>query len=98
MANQLYDHPQWYNAVTRNCTTEIFTFQTMKTRPLDWRILFNGKADEMLYHQGELAGDLPFKELKQRAWINPATKAADRDINFSERIRENRPGFAISAP
>lgn len=95
-ANQLHDHPQWYNAVTRNCTTEIFTFKAMKNRPRDWRILFNGKADEMLYQQNELAGDLPFKELKQRAWINPAAKAADREPDFSARIRGNRPGFVTS--
>ena len=95
-ANQLHDHPQWYNAVTRNCTTEIFTFKAMRTRPLDWRILFNGKADEMLYEQKELAGDLPFKELKQRAWINSAAKAADKDPDFSTRIRENRPDFSVT--
>ncbi len=96
MANRFHDHPQWYNAVTRNCTTEILTLQTMKAQPRDWRILLNGKADEMEYEHGELAGDLPFRELKQRAYINPAAQAADQDLNFSERIRENRPGFSIS--
>jgi hypothetical protein len=101
--NQLHNRPQWYNAVTRNCTTEIYTFQVMKGRPYDWRILFNGKADAMLYEQGELATDLPgqspssprmsFAELKRRAYINPAAKAANQDPAFSERIREQRPGF-----
>jgi hypothetical protein len=101
--NQLHAHPQWYNAVTRNCTTEIFTFAAMKARPLDWRILLNGKADAMLYNQDELAANLPgqtassgrltFEQLKLRAYINPAARAADRDPAFSDRIRENRPGF-----
>jgi hypothetical protein len=93
MTNQLDAHPQWYNAITHNCTTEIFTFETMKSQPLDWRILLNGKADEMEYQKGELAGDLPFAELKQRAYINPAARSADRDPQFSERIRQGRPGF-----
>ncbi|MGA7707513.1 MAG: DUF4105 domain-containing protein [Acidobacteriaceae bacterium] len=93
MTNRLYSHPQWYNAITHNCTTEIFTFQTMKSHPFDWRILLNGKADQMEYQRGELAGDLPFPELKQRALINPAARAADKDLNFSVRIREGRPGF-----
>lgn len=93
MTNRLYAQPQWYNAITHNCTTEIFTFETMKSQPFDWRILLNGKADEMEYEQGELTGDLPFPELKQRAYINPAARAADKDPEFSARIREGRPGF-----
>jgi hypothetical protein len=93
MTNHLYDHPQWYNAITHNCTTEIFTFKTMKSQPHDWRILLNGKADEMEYEQGELAGDLPFAELKKRAYINPAARVADDDPQFSSSIRMGRPGF-----
>ena len=94
MTNNLFSRPQWYNAITHNCTTEIFTFKTMKHQPHDWRILLNGKADQMEYEQGELAGDLPFAELKQRAYINPAARAADKDPQFSTRIREGRPGFS----
>lgn len=93
LTNQLYDQPQWYNALTHNCTTEIFTFKTMKNQPHDWRILLNGKADELEYKQGELAGDLPFPELKKRAYINPAARAANDDPQFSARIRDGRPGF-----
>lgn len=93
VTSQLAEHPQWYNAITHNCTTEIFTFQTMKSQPHDWRILLNGKADEMEYEQGELAGDLPFAEHKKRAYINSAARAADADPQFSARIRAGRPGF-----
>jgi hypothetical protein len=94
MTNELYEHPKWYNAVTHNCTTEIYTLQSMKSQPLDWRILLNGKADEMAYERGMIAtGGLGFKDLKQRAWINPAARAANDDPDFSARIRENRPGF-----
>jgi hypothetical protein len=94
MTNQLHDHPQWYNAITHNCTTEIYTLKSMKGQPWDWRILLNGKADEMAYEKGLIVtGGLPFKELKQRAWINPAAQAANGDSDFSARIRQNRPGF-----
>jgi hypothetical protein len=94
MTNNLFSHPQWYNAITHNCTTEIFTFKTMKHQPHDWRILLNGKTDQMEYEQGELARDLSFTELKQRAYINPAARVADKDPQFSARIREGRPGFS----
>jgi Domain of unknown function (DUF4105) len=94
MTNELYQHPAWYNAITHNCTTEIYTLQSMKSQHWDWRILLNGKADEMAYQHGMLVTDgLPFSVLKQRAWINPAAKAANDDPDFSARIRAHRPGF-----
>ena len=94
MTNQLHEHPAWYNAITHNCTTEIYTLQSMKNQPFDWRVLLNGKADRMAYEHGMLVtGGLPFQQLKQRAWINPAARAANDDPDFSARIRLNRPGF-----
>jgi hypothetical protein len=94
MTNRLHDHPQWYNALTHNCTTEIYTLKSMKSQPWDWRILLNGKADEMAYEKGMIAtGGLPFQQLKQRAWINPAARADNDDPDFSALIRKNRPGF-----
>jgi hypothetical protein len=48
----------------------------------------------MLYENGDLATDgLPFVELKERAHINAAARAANDDPDFSARIREGRPGF-----
>jgi hypothetical protein len=92
--NYLHDHPKWYNALTSNCTTEIFTLKTMRSLPRNWTILLNGKGAAEQYREGNLAGDgLPFDELMKRAYINPAAKAADSDLEFSEKIRENRPGF-----
>ncbi|MDR3401731.1 MAG: DUF4105 domain-containing protein [Chthoniobacter sp.] len=92
--NELRTHPRWYNAATTNCTTSIRTQHTASQRaPWDWRMLFNGYGDEMMYERGLLAGGLPFAELKQRARINEAANAADADPDFSQRIRTGRPGF-----
>jgi len=95
--DQLHERPQWYNAVADNCTTSVRSDITATlgrpARPFDWRMLANGYMDEMLYEDGNLAGDLPFAELKERAHINDAARAADRDPDFSVRIREGRPGF-----
>ena len=66
----------------------------MKGQFWDWRILLNGKGDQMAYQHGMLVTDgLPFAVLKQRAWINPAARAANDDPAFSARIRQQRPGF-----
>jgi hypothetical protein len=49
--------------------------------------------DEMEYERGNLAGGLPFDQLKKSAYINPAAHAAGDAADFSLRIREGRPGF-----
>jgi hypothetical protein len=93
--NELHSHPLWYNAATTNCTTTIRTqHATTHRAPWDWRILLNGKADEMMFERGALAtGGLPFAELKTRALINAAANAADARPDFSRLIRTGLPGF-----
>ena len=91
--NRLHENPRWYNAVTSNCTTSIRTQRSVKLRtPWDWRILLNGKADEMLYQDHAIAtGGLSFTELKQRSLIDERARAADQDPDFSRAIREGLP-------
>ena len=91
--NTLHTHPLWYNAITTNCTTNIRTQRPILKRiPWDWRILVNGKADELLYERHLIAtGGLPFAELKQRSHINERARAADQDPDFSRAIREDLP-------
>jgi Domain of unknown function (DUF4105) len=91
--NALHENPRWYNAVTSNCTTSIRAQRAAKLRaPWDWRILLNGKADEMLYqHHAVATGGLPFNQLKQRSLIDARARAADKDPDFSRVIREGLP-------
>jgi hypothetical protein len=91
--NALHENPRWYNAVTHNCTTSIRSQRAAKLRVRwDWRILLNGKADELLYQDHAIAtGGLPFAELKQRSLIDARARAADDDPNFSHLIREGLP-------
>jgi len=91
--NVLHENARWYNAVTSNCTTSIRAQRAVKLRaPWDWRILLNGKADEMLYQDHAIAtGGLSFTELKQRSLIDARARAADDDPNFSHLIREGLP-------
>jgi hypothetical protein len=46
-----------------------------------------------LYERGDLVGQLAFADLKKQALINEKAKAADRDPEFSHRIREGVIGF-----
>jgi len=88
--NQLHTRPEWYNAVTSNCTTNIRTQHVVaRPAPWDWRILVDGKGDELLYERGVLDRSVPFAELKRRAHINNRAHSADNAPDFSERIRSD---------
>ncbi len=87
--NQLHAHPRWYNAATTNCTTSIRTQRAAAKRaPWDWRMLLNGKSDEMLFERGALhTGKLSFADLKARSLINGRARAVDGATDFSRLIR-----------
>lgn len=93
--NQLHEQPRWYNAATTNCTTSIRAQRDSSKRAAwDWRMLVNGKGDEMMFERGAfLTGGLPFPELRARAHINESAKAADGSSDFSTLIRKGLPGF-----
>ena len=94
--NLLQKRPQWYNALTSNCTTNIAGRMVAAGGSVpqwDWRLLLNGRGDEMMYQRGDFAGALPFAELKRRALINPAARAVGSASDFSRIIRAGRPGF-----
>jgi hypothetical protein len=92
--NEIRDHPRWYNAITTNCTTSIRDQHPVAERiPWDWRILLNGKGDELMFERHTIVtAGLPFFELKARSLIDARAKAADTAPNFSELIRVDLPG------
>ena len=92
--NNLKAKPEWYNALTSNCTTNIRGHaRAYVASPWDWRILLNGRIDELAYSNGKLDRSLPFAELKARSRINERAKALDKDPAFSQRAREGLPGM-----
>lgn len=92
-ANQLHDHPQWYNAITSNCTTNIRVhIKNIGSAHLwDWQLLANGYVDQRAYQLKAIDTSLPFAELKKRSCINRRAQAADHDPAFSARIRDGLP-------
>jgi hypothetical protein len=95
--NELHNQPEWYNAITNNCTTNIAIAAAEaqhKAVRWDWRILLNGKMDEMMYeHDALVTGGLSLPALKAQAHINPAARTAGDSPDFSKIIREGRVGF-----
>jgi hypothetical protein len=95
--NRLRDHPEWYNALTKNCTTTIdheISRNLPDPKPWTYRLLLNGTLDDLLYERGRLiTGGLPFPELKQREHINPIAHTVGQSPDFSTLIRVGRVGF-----
>ena len=91
--NAMRNKPRWYNAITTNCTTSIRTQRPPGDRmPWDWRLLLNGKGDELMYERHLIVtGGLPFAELKTRSLINARAKAAGASPDFSQLIRMGLP-------
>ncbi|HKX62323.1 MAG TPA: DUF4105 domain-containing protein [Verrucomicrobiae bacterium] len=98
--NRLKERPQWYNALTANCTTLIrgHTKAYAKEQKFDWRILVNGRIDEMAYQRKSLDQSLPFAQLRARSLINDRARATPADAAYSRRIREQLPGIAAPIP
>jgi hypothetical protein len=95
--NKLNEKPEWYNELTRNCTTTLdkqLTAVTANPQPWSYQYLINGSIDELLYNRGRLVtGGLPFAELKQREHINEVAHSVNQSPDFSALIRAGRVGY-----
>jgi Domain of unknown function (DUF4105) len=92
--NQLKEQPAFYNTLTTNCTTDVWSLARALSAtqvPLDWRVLLSGYFPEYAYDLGSLDGRVPFAELKAQSLINEEAHAAGDDPAFAERIRAGLP-------
>ena len=91
--NDLYEQPQWYNALTDNCTTTIqhLAAPYQQRSWWSWKLVLNGYLDELAYDIGAIDQSLPFAELRERSRVNERARAADDDPHFSTRIRAGLP-------
>jgi Domain of unknown function (DUF4105) len=92
--NQLKERPAFYNTLTTNCTTDVWSLARALSAtqvPLDWRVLLSGYFPEYAYDLGSLDTRIPFAGLKARSLINEAAHAADQDPAFSSRVRAGLP-------
>jgi hypothetical protein len=91
--NRLAEQPEWYNALTHNCTTTIrrHAQHVAAGKPFDWRILVNGYIDQLGYERGQIDTSLPFAELRRRSHVSEKAQAAGDAADFSTRIREGLP-------
>ncbi len=91
--NRLADEPRWYNAATTNCTTVIRqrVQRVAGANPWDWRVLVNGKLDELMYERGTIDTSRPLPEIRAASAISARAREAGDAPDFSERIRQGLP-------
>jgi hypothetical protein len=72
--NKLVTTPEFYGALSRNCTTTIFlhtkAINPDGPPPLDWRIVASGHLDEFLYEKKLLNQKIPFAELRKQSRVD----------------------------
>ena len=87
--NALKQHPEFYNSLTTNCTSNIWVHSRVIPGhlPYTWRVLLSGYVPESLYQNGKLGSGVPFEELRESSHVNERAQAADKAEDFSQRIR-----------
>ncbi len=95
-AERLRQHPEFYNTLTSNCTSNIVRHVNRLVPgrvPFSLRWLFPGYADRLAYDLGLIDTELPYDAIRARFRINErALRFGDRE-DFSVRIRD-----ALSTP
>jgi hypothetical protein len=92
--NSLKEKPEFYNSLTTNCTTSIWTSTRVNPQhlSLNWKVLASGYVPEYLYEQGYLQdAQRPFGEVQRDALINHRARQADDSPEFSRLIRAAAP-------
>jgi len=101
--NDLVHTPAWYNALTQNCTTTIALHAERALQAVthpslwNWRLLANGRLDELFYERGIINTSRPFAEVRAASDITARARAAGSAPDFSQQIRVGlpaRPAFS----
>ena len=91
--NRLADHPEFYNSITNNCTTNL-AGHVNEVSPgkinYGWKVLLPGLSAEYAYELGLLDNRIPFEDLTSISQVNSLAKEHFDDPDFSQRIRSRR--------
>ncbi|MBL0709012.1 MAG: DUF4105 domain-containing protein [Sulfurimonas sp.] len=88
--NELQKRPKYYNTLTRNCTTSIWSNSLVNypNLKINWEIFLTGYSANYLYDNKLLKSHgLSFKELKRNSFINPLVDDKPIDSSYSIDIR-----------
>ena len=90
--NKLNAQPEWYNALTENCTTAIRGHTAPYAHgKMSWKILANGYLDTLLYERNAVDTNMPFEQIKSLSKISEKAQKAGNAADFSIIIRRDLP-------
>lgn len=90
-ANRLREHPEFYNTLTSNCTSNIVRHVNSLTPdriPFSYKWLLPGYSDRLAYEIGLIDTELPFEEVRAHFKINERALEYGDGPEFSVSIRE----------
>lgn len=97
-AHALAGAPSFYNTLTANCTTIVYSLakHVVPGLPMDWRLLASGYLPAYLHDVGGLTPGLSMDALRAGGRITDRAIATDQQprVNFSQAIRTGLPGVA----
>lgn len=90
--NSLVAHPEWYNTITANCTSQI-AFHINKLFPgrlprIAWQTQLSGYADALALKQGLLDTNLPLDQARKKYYITTKSQEIGYVPNYSALIRQ----------
>ena len=90
-AEQLKQHPRWYNTLTSNCTTLVFDMikAIIPQLPVDYRLIVSGYLPNYIYDLGGLNTHYSFTELQQKAHVNLRTQGFEQREDQSSQAYSN---------
>lgn len=90
-AHTLETHPEFYNTLTNNCTTNIVAhINTLRQKPLSWdyRMLFPKDADVLAQELGFILPGMTIEDARTQFRINEQAARYRDAPAFSQKIRE----------
>ncbi len=91
----LETHPEFYNTLTTNCTTDIIgNIRAFGGKAkYSWKIILSGYTPLYAYENGAIDTSLPFSELRSKCYVNNIANQTGDTPDFSRRIRQGLPGM-----
>jgi len=90
-ANDLAQHPEFYNTLTNTCTTNLVKHVNALVRgriPMNPAILLPAYSDRFAYKLGLIDTKLTFEQAREHFRINERARTHAEDTEFSLRIRD----------
>lgn len=90
--NHLNQRPDWYNALTQNCTTAIRGHTAPYAHgKMNWRFIANGWLDTLLYERKAIDTRMSFEGIKSLSRINERALQCSDANDYSHAIRVGLP-------